>query len=59
MLVRFAKHLGLSGYGELKARLKIELEEKTVSAEGLMEKVTRSYHKMMDELMKRGSHRHL
>lgn len=53
MLVRFAKHLGLSGYGELKARLKIELEEKTVSAEGLMEKVTRSYHKMMDELMKK------
>ena len=53
MLVRFAKKLGLSGYGELKARLKIELEEKEASSEGLMEKVTQSYHKMMDELMKR------
>lgn len=53
MLVRFAKKLGLSGYAELKARLKIEIEEKDISSEGLMEKVTQSYHKMMDELMKR------
>ena len=53
MLVRFAKKLGMSGYGELKARLKIDLEEKPVSSEGLMEKVTQSYYKMMDDLVKR------
>ncbi len=53
MLVRFAKKLGMSGYGELKARLKIDLEENPVSSEGLMEKVTQSYYKMMDDLVKR------
>ena len=52
MLVRFAKKLGMSGYGELKAQLKIDLEENPVSSEGLMEKVTQSYCKMMDDLVK-------
>lgn len=53
MLVRFAKKIGLSGYGELKARIKIDLEEQNIASGGLMEKVTQSYHKMMDELVKR------
>ncbi len=53
MLVRFAKKLGMSGYGELKARLKIDLEENPVSSKGLMKKVTQSYYKMMDDLVKR------
>lgn len=53
MLVRFAKKLGLSGYGELKARIRLELSDSPVSADGLMEQVTKSYHKMMDDLMKR------
>lgn len=53
MLVRFAKKLGLSGYGELKARVKLDMEERKSSSEGLMEKVTQSYHKMMDDLVKR------
>ena len=53
MLVRFAKKIGLSGYGELKARIRIELEDAEVSSAGLMDMVTQSYHKMMDELMKR------
>lgn len=53
MLVRFAKKNGLSGYGELKARLRLE-DEITGNPEGeLLDTVTGSYHKMMDELMRR------
>ena len=51
--IRFAKKIGLSGYGELKARIKMELKEGRALPEGLMEKVTQSYHKMMDDLVKR------
>lgn len=53
MLVRFAKKLGLSGYGELKAYLKIGLQEPPSVSQNLMEALTDSYHKMMDDLMKK------
>ena len=57
MLVRFAKKNGLAGYGELKARLRLEeqeTEEALGPGEGLLNTVTDSYHKMMDELIGRG-----
>lgn len=50
LLVRFAKKLGLSGYSELKARIKIELQEREPNVDGLLQTVTDSYHKMMDDL---------
>lgn len=53
LLVRFAKKLGLSGYRELKARIKIELQEKESNVEGLLQTMTDSYHKMMDGLVKK------
>lgn len=53
LLVRFAKKLGLSGYSELKARVKIELQEKNSNVGGLLQTVTDSYHKMMDDLNRR------
>ena len=57
MLVRFAKKNGLAGYGELKARLRLEeqeTEEALGPGEELLNTVTDSYHKMMDELIGRG-----
>lgn len=51
LLVRFAKKIGLSGYSELKARIKIELQERDGSVEGLLQTMTDSYHKMMDDFM--------
>lgn len=53
LLVRFAKHIGLSGYRELKAKLRIELQERTFSADDLLQKMTGSYHKMLDDFIKR------
>lgn len=53
LLVRFAKKLGLSGYSELKARIKIERQEQEGSVEGLLRTMTDSYHKMMDDLIKK------
>lgn len=53
LLVRFAKKLGLSGYRELKARIRIELREKESNVEGLLQTMTDSYHKMMDDLVKK------
>ena len=53
LLIRFAKKLGLSGYSELKARIKIELKEKEAGTEGLLQAVTDSYHKMMEDLVKK------
>lgn len=50
MLVRFAKKIGMSGYGEMKARLRLEREQTEEIPKGLLEMVTGSYHKMMDEL---------
>lgn len=51
LLVRFAKKLGLSGYSELKARLKLEMQENPAKTKGLMNQVTDSYHKMIDDFM--------
>ncbi len=53
LLVRFAKKLGLSGYSELKARLKIEMQEREGDVKGLLQTMTDSYHKMMDDLNKK------
>lgn len=53
LLVRFAKKLGLFGYSELKARIRLELRTKDSLAKGLLETVTESYHKMMNDLLKR------
>lgn len=53
LLVRFAKKLGLSGYSELKARIKLERKESVRSTQGLLADVTDSYHKMMDDLLKK------
>lgn len=53
LLVRFAKKLGLAGYSELKARLKLELKEQRTGTDGLLQIMTDSYHKMMDDLMKK------
>lgn len=53
LLVRFAKKLGLSGYSELKARIRLETRENEKTPAGLLEKVTDSYHKMMDDLWNR------
>lgn len=53
LLVRFAKKLGLSGYRELKARIQIELREKESSVDGLLQTMTDSYHKMMDDLVRK------
>lgn len=53
MLVRFAKKIGLSGYSELKARIMLEMRESVSDAEGLLQNVTDSYHKMLDDLMKK------
>lgn len=53
MLVRFAKKNGLSGYGELKARFRLEGQEVQNQEGELLDTVTDSYHKMMDELMRR------
>lgn len=50
LLVRFAKKLGLTGYSELKARIKIERREQTGDVRGLLQTMTDSYHKMMDDL---------
>lgn len=52
MMVRFAKKLGLSGYSELRARIKIERQEQQGDVNGLLQTMTESYHKMMDELVK-------
>ena len=53
MLVRFAKKNGLSGYGELKARFRLEQDTGDRREGELLDLVTDSYHKMMDELMRR------
>ena len=40
LLVRFAKHLGLSGFRELKAMLRIEEQENKVTEWNLLETMT-------------------
>ena len=53
LLIRFAKKLGLSGYSELKARIRIERRESEPNVEGLLQTMTDSYHKMMEDLIKK------
>lgn len=53
LLVRFAKKLGLSGYSELRARIRLERKEDETCMEGTLQAMTDSYHKMMDDLMKK------
>lgn len=53
LLVRFAKHLGLTGFRELKAMLRIEEQESKVTEWNLLETMTESYHKMLDDFLKR------
>ena len=51
LLVRFAQKLGLAGYGELKALVRLGLAEPGAPAGGLLDRVTSACHKMMDELV--------
>lgn len=53
LLIRFAKKLGLSGYSELKARIRIERRERESDVDGLLQTMTDSYHKMMEDLVKK------
>lgn len=53
VLVRFAKKIGMTGYGELKARIKIELQERRSDTRGHLQIMTESYHKMMADLNKK------
>lgn len=50
-IVRFAKKLGYSGYGELKAYLK--LSHQTPKWDVLLDTVIENYHKMLDTLLVR------
>lgn len=50
VLVRFSKKLGLPGYRELKAMLKLEQMEQTNSAKDLLNELTGNYHKMLEDL---------
>lgn len=53
MLVRFAKKLGFSGYSAMKAQIKLDLQERTSDAGSLLDHMTSSYHKMLDDLLKK------
>ena len=53
LLIRFAKKLGLSGYSELKAQIRIERRESEPDAEGLLQAMTDGCHKMMEDLVKK------
>lgn len=53
MLVRFAQKLGFSGYSAMKAQIKLDLHERISDADSLLNHITSSYHKMMDELLKK------
>lgn len=50
VLVRFSKKLGLPGYRELKAMLKLEEMEQNSSAKDLLKELTGNYHKMLEDL---------
>ncbi len=53
MLVRFAQKLGFSGWRELKAKVKLDLLEQASGTGNLLEHITDSCQKMMDELLKK------
>lgn len=52
-LFRFAKKISLPGFSELKARLRLEAEDKSDNNIDLLSTVTDSYHKMIEEFNKR------
>lgn len=52
-LFRFAQKLSLGGFGELKARLRLEAEHRADKSADTLEHVTDSYHKMIDMIQKR------
>lgn len=53
MLVRFSQKLGLPGFGELKAALRLESQEIMKEPGLLMDTVVSSYHKMVDEISRK------
>lgn len=53
MLVRFAQKLGFSGWRELKAKVKLDLLEQVSDAGNLLQHITDSCQKMMDDLLKK------
>lgn len=53
LLVRFAKHLGLSGFREFKAFARINENQNDDEKLELMTNMTDSYHKMLDDFQKR------
>lgn len=53
MLVRFAQKLGFSGWRELKAKVKLDLLEQISGTGDLLQHITDSCRKMMDELLKK------
>lgn len=53
LLVRFSKHLGLSGFREFKALARLNENESRHINGKIMEIMTDSYHKMLDDFPKR------
>lgn len=53
LLVRFAQKLGFVGYSAMKAQIKLDLQERRSDADGLLDHITGSYNKMMDDLLKK------
>lgn len=53
VLVRYAKKLGLPGYRELKAMLKLEYREPAQDAGALLDELTGNYHKMLEDFRNR------
>lgn len=52
-LFRFAKKISLPGFSELKARLRLEVEEKSSEGIDFLGTVTDSYHKMVEDIKNR------
>lgn len=53
LLVRFSKHLGLNGFRELKALIRMEAHDMPENTDDMMKRMTDSYHKMIDDFRKR------
>lgn len=53
VLVRFAQKLGLPGYRELKAMLKLGSGERQLEAGSLLDEMTGNYHKMLEDFRER------
>ena len=52
LLVRFSKHLGLSGFREFKAFARMDENQISSQRLNLMTTMTDSYHKMLDDFQK-------